>query len=97
VRESVQAPIDPTPDRGRLLNLAFQIIRNVGEAAFPEADSVRQLTLTLASTVRSVADAPTTMRLMLDALKAIEDPPTREHAVKALLAFPPMPEADMDQ
>lgn len=95
--ESGQTPMDPTPDRGRLLNFAFQIIANVGKSAFPEDDTIRQLTSTLASTVRSVTDAPTTLRIMLDALNAIEDDSTRELAVKALLAFPPLPEGGIDE
>lgn len=92
--ERVQVPLDSTPDRGRLLNMAFAIMRDLGASAYPEADGIRELTSTLAAAVRSVADAPTTMRLMLDALRAIEDQSVQQHAIKAILTFPPIPEPD---
>jgi hypothetical protein len=82
----------PEPDRAELLDSAYAIMRDVGEVDFPNADAIRHLTTTLAESVRSVVDAPTTMRVVLGALGLLTDELTREAAIKSLLSFPPVPE-----
>jgi len=44
--------------------------------------------------VRSVADAQTTMRILLSDFKTLKHDATRELSIKALLAFPPTPHQD---
>lgn len=91
-REATRANFETPPEAGRLLSSLFFAMRDIAQAAFPAADSIRELTSTLASTVRSVADAPTTMRLMLEALGKIQDKALRDSATKALLTYPPTPD-----
>jgi hypothetical protein len=90
-REAARVDVETPAETGRLLSLLFGVMRDVAQAAFPAADSIRELTTTLASTVRSVADAATTMRLMLEALGKIQDEALRDSATKALLTYPPTP------
>ena len=91
-REAIRADVEKQPEAGQLLGLLFSTMQNVGASAFPAADSIRELTSTLASTVRSVADAPTTMRVVLDALSTIQDRSMRDNATRALLSYPPTPD-----
>jgi nucleoside phosphorylase len=89
--EAVTAGTEADPNAGRLLAVLFGAMSEIAHSVFPAADSVRELTATLASTIRAVADAPTTMRVMIDAFSKIQDDSLRDAAIKALLTYPPTP------